>query len=93
LTCTKCSPIVNPYQGYAGTVTLSSVWPEYTFSGYGTILYSLPQKSEATRAQEVVNKWLGVSGNTAKALIDAAVQTLIDNACTCDSDDEDEDDE
>ena len=64
------------FPGYSGTVTISS--------GFGTMFYCSP-KTEPVRAREVIDKWRD-GGGSAKALIDAAVLVLIDDAA--DEDDE-----
>jgi hypothetical protein len=74
-----------PLYGTSGTINVKGV----TFSGFGTVFYS-PPKTEPVRAYETVKTWIR-DGNSAKTLIDAAVQVLIDNACE-DEEDEDEDD-
>lgn len=69
-TCEKCSTVTRTViSGYSGTASLS-------FVGCGTAFYS-PPKTVAVQAQEVVSDWR-TRGFSAKALISAAVDTLIE---------------
>lgn len=71
------------FVGYSGTITMS---PGYDWAGFGTVFIGPAVKSEAVQARETVDNWKA-KGFSAKALVAAAMNTLVDG------DEEDEDDE
>lgn len=91
--CVSCS-MTKTVTGYAGTVTIGSTafhtkeWTVGFGGSCGTIFMGPRVKSVATQAQETVESWKA-KGFSAKALVAAALDTLIDE----DDCEEDEDDE
>ena len=77
-------PFFNPSRGYTATFTFKG---DTFSSGSGAAFYSPPQKSEPVRAREVVNTW-HEGGNSIRALVDAAITALVDEAS---EEEEDED--
>lgn len=84
--CAACSHTLSwgsaPLRGYAGTVAFSS--EGFGAAGFGTFYAGPKVKPVAEQAQTVVSGWRD-KGYSVKPLIDAAVDSLIEDA------DEDED--
>lgn len=101
--CPQCSAIYGPAQtwcpscsapktvtSYAGTVTIGATAfhaKEWSIGGgFGTYFVGPAVKSEAVQARETVESWKA-KGFSAKTLVSAAMDTLIDE------DDEEEEDD